>query len=413
METVSFPASVEIIVPGIFPVGVQFLFRRSIMARHILFLLFLPICCCLVFPLALSAQEGGGKPPIYLGQSCALTGPAMNLGVELRAGLRAALAESNRQGGIDGREIILISVDDGYEPYRAVENTQRLIEQENVFLMIGEVGTPTSEAVIALTEKRKIPFFAPYSGAELLRSPFRRYVVNIRGSYYQEMEKVVAYYVDKLRLERLSCFHQNDSFGRDGLHGAEKALARRGLKLVSTGTYERNTVAVLGGMNDVFEGDPQAVLLVGTYAACAEFIKLSKLRHGKDIHFSNISFVGSSILQESLGAAGENVIISQVVPFPWDNSIPLVREYALAMQTYQHDIPLGFTSLEGYIAGRLFTAIAREVRGELTREKFIRTMEEVGRFDLSGVVMEFGPDDHQGLDQVRLTAIYPDFKVIE
>jgi ABC-type branched-subunit amino acid transport system substrate-binding protein len=404
---------VDISDPDIFPVGAKFLFHRFIMARHVFSRLLFPICCCLVFPFVLSAQEGGGKPPIYLGQSCALTGPAMNLGVELRAGLRAALAESNRQGGIDGREVILLSADDGYEPYRAVENTQRLIEQEDVFLMIGAVGTPTSEAVIALTEKKKIPFFAPYSGAELLRNPFRKYVVNIRGSYYQEMEKVVAYYVEKLGLERLACFHQNDSFGRDGLHGAEMALAKRGLKLVSTGTYERNTVAVLGGMNDIFEGNPQAVLLVGTYAACAEFIKLSKLRHGKNIHFSNISFVGSSILKESLGAAGENVIISQVVPFPWDNSIPLVREYAVAMQTYQHDTPLGFTSLEGYIAGRLFSAIAREVRGELTRESFIETMAEVGRFDLAGVVMEFGPDDHQGLDQVELTAIYPEFKVVE
>lgn len=376
------------------------------------FRLSLPLLLCLLLSSAARAREGGG-PPIYLGQSCALTGPAMNLGVELRAGLRAAFAEINQQGGIGGREIILVSVDDGYEPYRAVENTQRLIEQENVFLMIGEVGTPTSEAVIALTEKMKVPFFAPYTGAEFLRTPFKKYVVNIRGSYFQEMEKVVSYYVDTLGLERLSCFYQNDSFGRAGLHGAEMALARRGLKLVSTGTYERNTVAVLGGMNDIFGHSPQAVLLVGTYAACAEFIKLSKIRHGRDIHFSNISFVGSSILQSMLGAAGEKVIISQVVPFPWDDSIPAVQEYARAMRTYQYGVELGFTSLEGYIAGRLFSAIAREVKGELTREAFLETMERVGRFDIGGVVMEFGPGDHQGLDYVELTAIFPQFKVIQ
>jgi ABC-type branched-subunit amino acid transport system substrate-binding protein len=368
---------------------------------------------CLLLSCVALAQEGDGGTPIYLGQSCALTGPAMNLGVELRAGLRAAFAEVNQQGGINGREIVLISVDDGYEPYRAVENAHRLIDQEKVFLMIGEVGTPTSEAVIALTEKKQVPFFAPYTGAEFLRNPFKKYVVNIRGSYFQEMEKVVSYYVDTLGFKRLSCFYQNDSFGQAGLHGAEMALARRGLKLVSTGTYERNTVAVLGGMNDIFEETPQAVLLVGTYAACAEFIKLSKIRHGNHIHFSNISFVGSSILQNMLGPAGENVIISQVVPFPWDSTIPVVREYTAAMGTYQHGVDLGFTSLEGYIAGRLFCAIARDVNGELTRESFLRTMEDIGRFDIGGVVMEFGPGDHQGMDLVELTSIYPEFKVIK
>lgn len=268
------------------------------------------------------------------------------------------------------------------------------------------MGTPTSEAVLALTEQRNVPFFAPHTGAEFLRTPFRKYVVNIRGSYYQEMEKVVSHFVDRLKLSRIACFYQNDSYGRSGLDGARIALARRGLKLVSTGTYERNTVAVLGGMNDIYRADPQAVLLVGTYTACAEFIKLSKLRHGENILFSNISFVGSSVLQKTLGTFGGNVIISQVVPFPWDNRIPLVREYVAAMDTYQHDASPEFTSFEGYIAGRLFCAVVREVKGVLTRESFIRSMEEVGRFELGGLVLEFGPEDHQGLDMVQLTSIF-------
>jgi len=145
---------------------------------------------------------------------------------------------------------------------------------------------------------------------------------------------------------------------------------------------------------------------VGTYTACAEFIKLSKLRHGENILFSNISFVGSSVLQKTLGTFGGNVTISQVVPFPWDNRIPLVREYVAAMDTYQHDASPEFTSFEGYIAGRLFCAVVREVKGVLTRESFIRTMEEVGRFELGGLVLEFGPEDHQGLDMVQLTSIF-------
>ena len=367
----------------------------------------------LCWPSFSSGQDEKEKKPIYLGQSCALTGPARNLGLELRAGLLAAFSEANQAGGIDGREIVLLSIDDGYEPYRAVQNTLKLIEKDNVFLLIGEVGTPTSEAVIAITEKKQIPFFAPYTGAEFLRHPFKKYVVNIRGSYFQEMEKVVSYFVDTLHFSRISCFYQNDSFGFAGLRGAQTALRKRGLNLVSTGTYERNTVAVLGGMKDIYKGEPQAVLMIGAYAACVEFIKLSKLQHGDGIHFSNISFVGSTSLQKALGAFGDKVIISQVVPFPWNSGIPLVKEYATALATYQHEYSPGFTSLEGYIAGRLFCAIARKVKGELTRENFISTMEKVGRFDLGGVVLEFGPNDHQGLDSILLTSIFPEFKVIE
>lgn len=166
-------------------------------------------------------------------------------------------------------------------------------------------------------------------------------------------------------------------------------------------------------MKDIYKNAPQAVLLVGAYATCVEFIKLSTLRYSDSIRFSNTSFVGSVSLQKALGESGKNVIISQVVPFPWNSEIPLVRDYVMALDIYQHDQSPGFTSLEGYIAGRLFTAIAREVKGEMTRENFIRTMEEVGRFDLGGVVLNFGPHDHQGLGTIFLTSIFPNFHVIE
>lgn len=366
-----------------------------------------------MLPLSGLAGDAASSRPIYLGQSAALTGPAKNLGYEFRAGLLAAFAEANQTGGIAGREIVLLSKDDGYEPYRAVQNTRKFIDNDKVFLLIGEVGTPTSEAVIAITEKERVPFFAPFTGAEFLYTPFKKYVVNIRGSYFQEMEKVVSYYVDTLKLSRIACFYQNDSFGFTGLKGARAALERRGLELVSTGAYERNTVAVLGGMKDIYKGDPQAVIMVGAYAACVEFIKLSKLRYSDSILFSNISFVGSVSLQKALGEFGKNVIVSQVVPFPWNSRMPLIREYVMALDTYQHEHSPGFTSLEGYMAGRLFVAIAREVKGELTRDTFIETMEEVGRFDLGGVVLQFGPRDHQGMDTIFLTSIFPNFLVIE
>ena len=363
---------------------------------------------CVLLLAMLPAAVHASNTPIILGQSCALSGPAKNLGLEMRAGLLAAFARINDLGGIKGRDIHLISLDDGYEPDKAVRNTQRLISEDDVFLLIGEVGTPTSKAVIPIIEQHRIPFFAPFSGAELLRTPFRRYVINVRASYYQEMEKLASYLVDQQKITRISCFYQNDSYGFDGLNGLELALARRGLKLVSKGAYERNTLAVMGSFKDISQGEPQAVVLVGAYPACAEFIKLSKNRIGPDLGFYNISFVGTKSLQQALGAYGKNVVVSQVVPNPGDDSISLIREYRESMKRYQHDAPLTFTSLEGYIAGKLFTQIARAVTGELSRESFISTMQQVGTFDLGGIVLSFGPDDHQGLDDTHLTAIYPE-----
>ena len=345
--------------------------------------------------------------PIILGQSCALSGPAKDLGIEMRAGLLASFGLINDNGGVKGREIHLISLDDGYEPDKAVRNTLKLITEDDVFLLIGEVGTPTSKAVVPIIEEYQIPFFAPFTGAELLRNPFRKYVINVRASYYQEMEQLADYLINQRHFSRISCFYQNDSYGYAGLKGIERALAKRGMQLVSKGTYERNTLAVMGGMKDIYRADPEAVVLVGAYPACAEFIKLSKTKINENLTFCNISFVGTESLKDALGAYGADVIISQVVPDPKDPSIPLIKEYMQSMRRYQHGAPLSFTSLEGYIAGRLFAKIADSVAGELTRESFVSAMQTVGSFNLGGVLLSFGPEDHQGMDTIYLTTIYP------
>jgi ABC-type branched-subunit amino acid transport system substrate-binding protein len=351
--------------------------------------------------------------PLVLGQSCALSGPAQNLGLEMRAGLLAAFSAINDQGGIRGREIILISRDDGYEPDRAVRNTKGLIYDSQVFALVGAVGTPTAKAVAPIVSNAKIPFFGPFTGAEFLRNPFNKYVINVRASYFQEMESLAAYLVDQKKIRRIACFYQNDSYGFAGLQGIERALARRGMELVSRGSYERNTVAVMGAMQDIYKQAPEAVVLVGAYSACAEFIKLSKNKVSDGLVFCNISFVGTESLRKALGGYGRGVVVSQVVPNPENSDIALVREFKRAMRKYQHDAPLSFTSLEGYIVGRLFGKICMAVRGELTPEKFIATMEATGRFDMGGLVLTFGPRDHQGMDDIYLTRIYPTVRKLE
>lgn len=359
---------------------------------------------------AVSVRAAG--EPIVLGQSCALSGPSKNLGLEMRAGLLAAFSRVNERGGVKGRDILLRSMDDGYEPDRAVENTRFFIEQEDVFMMIGEVGTPTSKAVVPIIEEHEVPFFAPVTGAEFLRVPFRRFVINVRASYFQEMERLAAYLIDTRKLTRIACFYQNDSYGFAGLAGIQRALRKRGMELVSQGSYERNTVAVMGGLRDVHAGEPEAIVMVGAYAACAEFIKLSKVKRDSDVLYCSISFVGTESLKKSLGRYGDNVIVSQVVPRPGDRSIKLMDEYMAAMNTYQHDMPVSFVSLEGYIAGKLFAEIAGRVEGELTRHKFINTMESTAVFDLGGVVLHFSKNNHQGMDTIYLTRIMPQIELL-
>lgn len=366
----------------------------------------------LVF-LTTSATATDRKGPIILGQSCAMSGPSKNIGLEVRAGFLAAFSKINDAGGINGREIKLISRDDGYEPDRAIKNTNELIEEDLVFMLVGEVGTPTSKAVVPIAEERRIPFFAPFTGAEFLRSPAKKQVINVRGSYYQEMESLAAYLIDQKKYKRIACFYQNDSYGFDGLTGIKLALERRGMALAAEASYERNTVAVMGAVRDIHAAQPDAVVMVGAYSACAEFIKLSKNRYGGNTVFCNISFVGTESLKDALGGYGKNVIVSQVVPYPREMSIPLLREYVASMNAYQHDAPLTFTTLEGYIAGKLFAEIALRVEGELTREKFLNTMHRIGRFDLGGLVLEYGENDNQGMDAIYLTTIYPKIQILE
>ena len=361
--------------------------------------------CILLTALPVMAENGVSPDQILLGQSCALTGPARDLGTNMKLGMNACFARINRAGGINGRKIRLISRDDGYEPEQAIKNTRQLLEKEAVFALIGEVGTPTSQAVVPIAEKAEVPFIGPFTGAEFLRNPFKKYVINIRGSYYQEMEKLAQYLVDSRGLKKIACFYQNDGYGQAGLSGIRLALKKRGIELAATGSYERNTVAVKSGLLRIRKVKPEAVVMVGAYKPCAEFIKLAGRVGMKDALFCNISFVGTSSLIKELGAVGEGVVVSQVVNFPFDSSIPVVREYTAALQQYQADAVPGFVSLEGYLVARFFSMALEQVQGEPTRQGFIDAVDNTGTFDLGGVVLRFSASDHQGMDEVFLTVI--------
>jgi len=349
-------------------------------------------------------ERGVTANSILLGQSCALKGPAASLGQGMSLGLSVYFGQVNDNGGINGRQIELKSVNDGYEPDKTEKVTRMLIDKNEVFLLIGEVGTPTSKVAVPIAEENGVPFIAPFTGAEFLRSPYKDMVVNMRGSYYQEMERLAQYLVDSKGMSRIACFYQNDGYGAAGLSGIEQALERRGMELCGKGTYERNTTAVAEGLASIAPSDPEAVIMVGAYKPCATFIKAAKANPStQNATFCNISFVGTKALLAELGPASEGCVTSQVVPFPWDTSIPVVAEFQEAMKRSGNADEIGFIALEGYMAAKFFCQVAESVEGELTRESFLRAVNEVGTFDLGGVTLKFGEDDHQGLDDVFLT----------
>jgi ABC-type branched-subunit amino acid transport system substrate-binding protein len=356
--------------------------------------------------LVAGAEPGVTPTTIVIGQSAAFSGPASELGTEMRAGAMAYFQAINSAGGINGRKIELRSLDDGYEPDRAAANTKKLID-DGVFLLFGYVGTPTSNAAKPIFTAARVPFVGPFTGAESLRNPLNRYVFNIRASYFDETDKIVGQLVGQT-LDRIAVFYQNDDYGKAGLAGVERAMQRRNLKIVATGTVERNTVDVAAAVKSIGSVDPQGVIMISAYKSCAAFIKAMR-QAGHNPQFMNVSFVGSKALAHEAGAAGRGVGISQVVPFPWNLSARVVKEYQqlLEASTGKPD-NFSWTSLEGFIAAKVLVEGLRRTGSDLTRERFIAAMEQIREFDVGGFIVTFTPTDHSGSRFVELTVIGKD-----
>lgn len=359
------------------------------------------------------AHDGVSKDKIIFGQVAALKGPAQALGQGMREGIFAAFEEANRVGGIDGRKLELISVDDGYEPEKTIEATKKIISEDKVFAIIGAVGTPTSKAGQPIATSAKVPFIGAFTGAEFLRNPYNRYVVNIRSSYFQETEAWIDHLTKDLGIKRIAILYQDDAFGLAGLEGVQKAMAKRNMSLVSSGTFKRNTTAIKSALLDIVKGNPQAIVTVGPYKPIAAFIKLAR-QLKIDAAFVAISFVGSDSLAEELGSHGGGVIISQVVPFPWDTSLPIVASYTTAIKAVNANAKPGFVSLEGYLVGRFLVEALKRIPGEPSREALLDVVAKAP-FDLGGVKLSFGPSNNQGSDQVYFTILQSDgsFKPVQ
>jgi ABC-type branched-subunit amino acid transport system substrate-binding protein len=342
---------------------------------------------------------------ILIGQTAALTGPTQALGIGMRTGIECAFQEINAADTLGGRTLRLISRDDGYEPPRAAANARALLAQDKVFLLAGCVGTPTAVEIMPITNAAGVHFFGAFTGAGSLRTDTTPLVINLRASYGQEIERLVTLLVDGRGLRKIACFHQDDAYGQAGLKALNVALQKRRLAPVALGVYPRNTTEVAAALQAIVPAAPEAIVMVGTYGACASFIKEARAMGLTDAIYCNISFVGTRALVAALGTETDGVIISQVVPHPVGSTAPIVEAYRQSLARYAPDAEPDWISLEGYLVGHTLAALIQRAGPELTQASFAAALKDPAPIDLRGLSVVYGPGRNQGFDQVYLTRI--------
>jgi ABC-type branched-subunit amino acid transport system substrate-binding protein len=314
----------------------------------------------------------------------------------------------NASGGINGHRIDLVTLDDGYEPERCKANTEKLI-RDGVFALFNYVGTPTCLAALPLVQDAKVPFFAPFTGAESLRDPFNRYVFHLRASYFQETA-VIVNQLTALGLKKIAVFYQDDAYGRSGLEGVRRALAVRKLEPAGLGTVVRNSVDVQQAVRDIVAQRPDAVVQISAYKSCAAFIREAR-RAGYGGTFYNVSFVGTQALADELGRDGNGVVVSQVMPFPFSTTTPIAREYLAAVRRSGGTLQPNYSGMEGFLSAKVLAEGLRRAGANPTRESLVAGLESIQAADFGGYLVNFGARSHTASSFVDLSMIAEDGRV--
>jgi len=349
-----------------------------------------------------AAGPGVSDTEILVGQSAVFSGPTQELGNEMRQGMTAYFSEINRSGGVDGRKIKLITLDDRYEPDQAASNTNILINQEKVLALIGYVGTPTTNASLPLIASSGTPLIGAHTGAESLRTPFNRNVFNIRASYMDEGLPIV----DQLRqfgAARIAIFYQNDSFGASVRKSFESALATRGLAPIALATVERNSIDVAKAALAIVNSGATGVAMGCVYAACSQLMKEVR-QLGANPVFVTTSAVGTNALLARIDSSARGIGISQVMPYPFGHGVGLVKEYQDAMKESGF-AKFSYGSMEGYVSARVFVEGLKRAGRHPTRQSLVAAMESINHLDLGGFSVDFSSNNHNGSRFTEMTVI--------
>jgi branched-chain amino acid transport system substrate-binding protein len=345
---------------------------------------------------------------IVIGQSVPLTGANAELGNDIRNGALAYFAKVNAAGGVHGRKIELASLDDANQVPRAEANTKKLVEEQGVFALFGYASATLSRPALPTVEKHRVPFLSPFTGADPMRV-FHKQVYNMRGSYAEELEKIVDHFAP-LGVKRFSIVYYDDVVGKENLAAVERALRKRNLAVVSVAAFKtRNNPDIMAGVKDVAKGQPDVVILTTLYKATADFVRASQ-KVGLGAQMASNSFPGASPLAKELGKDGAGVIVAIVVPPPTKRSLPIVQEYQVAIEKQLGKKDLSFTSLESFIAAKVTVEALRRAGPKLTREAFTQALDNMKNYDAGGYILGFAPNDHNGSSYVELTVLGRDLK---
>jgi branched-chain amino acid transport system substrate-binding protein len=350
------------------------------------------------------AQVPGVSPTtVLIGQSAPLTGSNAELGNDIRNGAAAYFRKVNEAGGVHGRKLELVSLDDGNQVPRAEANSRQLIEEKPVFALFGYASATLSRPALPFVEKHRVPFLGPFTGADPMRV-FNKHVYNMRASYADELEKIVDHF-QSLGVKRFSIVYYDDVVGRENLTAVERALKKRNLEAVSKAAFkDRAKPDIDAGLKEVAKGTPDVVILTTLFKASADFIRLAR-KSGVGAQMASNSFPGASPLAKELGQDGAGVIVATVVPPPTKRSLPIVQEYQAAIEKQLGKKDYSFTSFEAYIGAKVMVEALRKAGPRLTREAFMRELDAMKDYDAGGYTVAFGPHNHNGSSFVELTVI--------
>ncbi len=349
------------------------------------------------------AQQGVSAASVVIGQSAPLTGANAELGNDIRNGALAYFAKVNAAGGVHGRKLELVTLDDANQVPRADANTKKLVEESGVFALFGYASATLSRPALPTVEKHGVPFLGPFTGADPMRV-FNKYVYNVRGSYAEELEKIVDHFAP-LGIKRFSIVYYDDVIGRENFAAVDRALKKRGLEVVSVAALkDRAKPDIAAGVKEIAKGNPDVVILTTLYKATADFVRAAKAS-GLPAQMASNSFPGASPLAKELGKDGAGVIVATVVPPPTKRSLAIVQEYQAAIEKQLGRKEYSFTSLESYIGAKVLAEALRRAGPKPTREGFMAALDGMKAYDTGGYVVSFSPGNHNGSSFVELTII--------
>jgi ABC-type branched-subunit amino acid transport system substrate-binding protein len=353
-------------------------------------------------PAGVRSQAAG---TIVIGQSTPLSGINKELGEDIRDGANALFKKVNDAGGVNGRRIELVSLDDANDVKRAEANTRTLIEQNNALALFGYGSATLSRPALPLVESAKVTFFAPFTGAESMRK-FNRHVYNHRASYADELERIVEHYAT-FGLKRFAILHFDDPVGQENMAAVDRALKARNLTAVAVAAVPRKEIDLTPSVNMVLKATPDVIITTTLYKTTSDFVKLAR-GQGSNAQFVSTSFAGSTALANELGKNGIGVAMAQVVPSPMKASIPVVREYQQALVALTGKKEFSFTSLESYIAAKALVEGIRRAGPNPSREALLKALDTLAGYDAGGYTISFSPTNHNGSRYVDLTILGAD-----